>query len=219
MPGEERPITVKAPGPAIGDEVFFNLIKGLITRLIIVHLREAKLGEKTIENTHPFAADGWVFAHNGTIERYQEMEKELPGVTFKGQTDSERYFHFALKHIREKGGVREGIISAIDWIKAHGLEGGRNFLMSDGRSLYAYRCGRDLHYTVREVLPCEGVDVLSIDEGGTRPDSKPVRVVVVASETLTDDNWVELPEDSLLIVDEHLRISVECLSRAESQCC
>lgn len=207
--GEETLQTVKAPRPAYHDETFSSLIKGLITRLIIVHLREAKRGDKTYENTHPFEAGGWVFAHNGTIENFHELEKELPGMKFEGETDSERYFYLILKKIRETGDVVEGISAALDWIRKKNLSGARNFLMSDGRFVYAYRFGRDLFYSTREAGTHK--EFTRSADGGQLV-SKPVKLVLVASEILTDDDWIEIPEEGLVIIDTEQNVTVKQLS-------
>jgi len=201
---------VKAPVPAYRDEHFSSLFKRLISPLVIVHLRDAKYGEVAPQNTHPFYAEGWVFAHNGAIERYRDMERELRDVKLEGETDSERYFRLLLKHIRRKGDTKQGILSAIQWLEANGFEGAKNFLMSDGRRLYAYRDGRTLYYVAREtppVLAGYSKDTIDPDLGATQAKTK--KVIIVASEILTAEDWHEVPEGHLVEIDENLDITIE----------
>ncbi len=200
---------VKSDHPAYLDDHFPMLVKRLVSSLAIVHLRDAKYGKVDIKNTQPFFAQGWMFAHNGSIRNYKKIERELNGFKFEGQTDSERYFYLVLDRIRKTGDPLLGMCSAINWLKDNRFEGAKNFLMSDGKRLYAYRDGRDLFYVVRE-LPVLSIghpkDI--INPNGSSGALKTVKMVIVASEVLTDENWHEVPEDHLLIVDENLQITV-----------
>lgn len=203
----------KSPHPAYMDERFSELARQILSPIIVVHLRDAKYGDVTYQNAHPFYARGWVFAHNGSIEKYAEIEQELTGVKFEGETDSERYFHLILKNIDTTGDVRMGIRSAIQWLEINHLEGARNFVMSDGRRLYAYRHGRDLFYIVKEVpVDSYGHSAMLAGTDPQASSGKTAKMVVVASEPLTDESWHDVDEDHLLVVDEDLRITIESVA-------
>ncbi|MBE0447222.1 MAG: class II glutamine amidotransferase [Actinobacteria bacterium] len=210
---------VKAPMPAYKDKRFSNLIKHLVSPLAIAHLRDAKYGEVAFQNTHPFYAKGWIFAHNGAIENYRDIELELAGVKFEGETDSERYFHLLLSRIKREGDVEQGILSAIQWLEVNHFDGAKNFLMSDGRHLYAYRNGRDLFYVVREVpfITAGYSKDTAVPDPVAAP--KATKAVIVASEILTDEDWLEIPEDHLLEVDENLRVTVKSVVDGAIICC
>lgn len=205
---------VKSDYPAYRDDHFTELVKQVVSSLAIVHLRDAKYGKVALKNTQPFLARGWMFAHNGSIRNFRKIERELSGFKFYGQTDSERYFYLVLDRIKQTGNPLFGMCSAIHWLNENHFEGAKNFLMSDGKHLYAYRDGRDLFYVVRElpVLPIghpkDMIDPNGPNPSGSNGTSKTVKMVIVASEVLSDEDWREVPEDYLLFVDENLQITV-----------
>ncbi|MDI6716091.1 MAG: class II glutamine amidotransferase [Actinomycetota bacterium] len=188
--GRKSARIIKAPHPAYRDKYFIELIKNLTSPLVIIHLRDAKYGEVAIENTQPFYSHGWMFAHNGAIKDYREIDNVLADVNFEGETDSERYFQLILKHIKEQGNAREGIISAICWLEGNHFEGAKNFLLSDGERLYAYRDGRTLFYTK------------------TNNKARTKKAVIVASEILTQEKWHEIPEGCLVVIEKNLQVTV-----------
>ncbi|HEX9816909.1 MAG TPA: class II glutamine amidotransferase, partial [Candidatus Thermoplasmatota archaeon] len=98
--GRER-LFVRRPTDASTDDAYeaaVRTIAGFTEPLVIVHFRNASVGNLRRENSHPFGYDGWWFAHNGTIK---DMEKlELRGATYEGDTDSERYFRKLVRSLR-----------------------------------------------------------------------------------------------------------------------
>jgi len=65
-------------------------IKNIRAKVIVLHVRKATVGEKSLENTQPFSYnDEYVFAHNGTI--FDEIENKHRYVT--GDSDSARWFN------------------------------------------------------------------------------------------------------------------------------
>ena len=65
------------------------------TGLSIGHTRWATHGKPTELNAHPHAGDFTQIVHNGIIENYSELKRELQdkGVTFLSQTDTEVIVH------------------------------------------------------------------------------------------------------------------------------
>lgn len=170
--------------------------------VLIAHVRQKTVGPTRLENTHPFARDGWVFAHNGTI---RELEPLRAGCSRErasevvGDTDSELLFAFFLTRLDARGLTRPSsqaerdavaaeIEAAAGELRARGV-GAFNFLLSDGQSCLAHRFGRTLHVLER------------------------ADAVLIASERLTDEPWVEVAEGTFLRVERApaptLRFSAE----------
>jgi glutamine---fructose-6-phosphate transaminase (isomerizing) len=93
---------VKTPGAVA--ELRKKLPKDFKGRSGIAHLRWATHGEPTEKNAHPHAdCDGeiWV-VHNGIIENFKELKKELSeaGHKFKSDSDTEVLVHLVEEHLK-----------------------------------------------------------------------------------------------------------------------
>ena len=170
------------------------------TLLAISHVRKKTRGRASLENTHPFKRTlwgrHWVFAHNGTLPfvRRRKLSSEHP----VGETDSEHAFCWMLEQLRAAfpdGYPREARRLWATIAELGGVLGGEgngkfNFLLADGRHLYA-RCGTKLCYIAREA-PFGRATLsdaeLQIDFSAfTTPRD---RVAVVATTPLTrDETW------------------------------
>lgn len=94
----------KAPVPGhefIGTDEFKAMMREHTIKAMIGHNRYATIGEKTVENAHPFYFTNTVGAHNGTIDKW--ALKELQDYESFG-TDSEAIFN-SIEHI----GLKETI--------------------------------------------------------------------------------------------------------------
>lgn len=179
------------------------------TRLTVAHIRKATRGAVRLENTHPFVRvlkrRHLVFAHNGTLPtvRDRPLLTEAP----LGDTDSEHAFCWLVERLRDAfpGAYPDDAGKLADVIFALANDLGRdgifNFLLSDGRHLFA-RCGDTLHHIVRR--PPLGVATL-VDAELTVNFAEVLRgeagsLAVVATEPLTrDEPWVRATPGTLWV--------------------
>jgi predicted glutamine amidotransferase len=157
----------------------FPLIAATEARVVVAHVRKKTVGDLAIANTHPFRRGNLVFAHNGTVSALAAMTAQIAPARLaeiEGDTDSERLFAFVLTHIDSAGDIERGVVRAIRALQALGEIGSANFLLASETRVYAYRQGRSLFTLAR------------------------AGVAMVASERLTDEDWLEVPERALVIL-------------------
>lgn len=160
--------------------LFAEIADGAAGQVVIAHVRQKTVGCTALANTHPFRRDAFVFAHNGNITAIPALAALASArrmAEIEGETDSERLFAMILSHVDTAGDVEQGVVAAVRELHALGPIGSTNFLLSCGRRLYAHRCGRSLYALTTSS-------------------------VVIASEQLTDEPWQELPERSLVVVED-----------------
>jgi glutamine amidotransferase len=195
--------------PAHADDAFAAAGREVRSQVFLAHVREASVGPVLPENTHPFLWGTWLFAHNGTVARFQSdaavraaVEAEIdPDLRreLRGSTDSERCFFLFLTRLRARGPVEGASLEAVRRALAETTDvvlriadaepspkpTSLNFLASDGRLLAATRRRRTLHLAV---------------------DTAPLHVFAVASEPIGERaRWEELPEDGFVGTEDGAR--------------
>ncbi|AKV04129.1 Glutamine amidotransferase, class-II [Labilithrix luteola] len=199
-----------------GEDVRFHEIAARSRgHVLVAHIRQKTVGPTLLENTHPFSRDGWVFAHNGTVQATDYLrERSSAGrlAEIAGQTDSELLFAYLLTRLDERGlsrldgeASRQAATETIAAVTAELREariGAFNFLLSDGVTCFAHRCGRSLF--LLELTPSDPVRERRSVAPGTDVVTKwtPQRhAVFVASEKITDEPWTELPEGTFMRIE------------------
>ncbi|HEX6300330.1 MAG TPA: class II glutamine amidotransferase [Acidimicrobiia bacterium] len=212
--------------PAFADRTYLEVAGAIDSRAIIAHIRTATVGPVAIENTHPFSHGPWVFAHNGTIGGFEHVRTRLDLGLYAppwGDTDSETVFRWILNRMGDYGldpeapaesvepvvGLIEDSVSELIDL-AIAVEAptppGLNFVIGDGRNLVASRFGNGLFWTFRRSLN----DCSICGTSHCEQADETYKAVVVASEPLSGEEWLELPEGTVFGVDARL----ETMSRS-----
>lgn len=230
-----RPRVDRGVDGAFADEKFASLSTLISSETVIGHVRKASVGALTPENTHPFTWGPWVFAHNGTIDRFDEVRSRLDAAiarsrlgSIRGETDSERLFALFLTRLETRADLFESEIPlaqvlrslaevlqiTLEACEGTGEQPSLNLIVTNGRVMGATRQGRSLYVSTHKVRcperdscrhfrPCCEEPV---------PPDVPVNHFLVASERTGEvDRWQELPNASLVGIDEAMRVRREKL--------
>lgn len=211
---------------------------------LLFHAGRLPVGLSLEDNTQPFRARAWLFAHQGALNGFDQLRasllEELPDFLrwqVKGSTDSEVAFAHFLKLLRDKGRTddprhEEEVAGRLLGEMARELErraaqagaartSTLNFVATNGRILVATRSGTAPLYYTR----LEGTDRCEVCGITPRtPETQPAvmahrrqRVVVVASHVKRTQGWVELTQGTALAVSEDLRVHHLPTVREQSQ--
>jgi predicted glutamine amidotransferase len=197
--GGTGPGLYRSVAPAWGDANLRELAEHIESPLFLAHVRAA-IGSPVQEtNCHPFRHGRWLFVHNGAIEDFHLLRRELmlavdpelfPDV--QGSTDTEVVFHLALTL-----GLQEDPIGALEqtvgFIEATAARQGvagyvqATFGVSDGQSLWAVRyatAGRP-----RSLFASNDVDTLK----RLYPDNLRFRYAAPGDRVIVSEPFSDLP--------------------------
>lgn len=185
---------------------------GARSSIFVSHIRLATAGEPGYVNTHPFYRKfddkTWVFAHNGTIHSDQLSLRTGEFMPI-GTTDSELIFCSLLSWLKDHNvplARRNDFILLHERLGEINRLGELNLIFSDGIRLFAYhdRSGYvGLHFLLRhapykvvrlrgQYLTVDLAEIINPDERG----------YLVASEPLSDENWIPFKPGQLLVLSE-----------------
>jgi glutamine amidotransferase len=136
------PVLDKQPEAAFQDEEFTREAKQARSPVFVAHVRWASVGGRTMQNTHPFAMQGRIMAHNGGLGDVGRLAEQLGSYRdlVLGETDSERYFALITQQIDAHGGdVGAGIAAAAGWIAARLPVSSLNTVVAAPGELWALR--------------------------------------------------------------------------------
>jgi predicted glutamine amidotransferase len=200
--------------PAWGNANLRRLAAHIASPLFMAHVRATSGGAIQETNCHPFTRDRWLFVHNGLVNEFGTIRRELmmsvdPSLFdgIQGSTDSEVLFHLALTFGLEDDPVAAlertvGLVEAL--AVKHGIPQvvQASFGVSDGERLWAVRYATD---AIPRTL-FHSADVASIH--ALHPeDARLQRAregdVLVVSEPFSDlpGLWVEIAPSTALTVD------------------
>ncbi len=188
----------------------------------VVHIRQATVGDFRAENTHPFRMRSWLFAHNGTIERFaaqrERLLESMPDFlrrNIRGDTDSEHLFHAILSFLHDAGQldnpdvderpVVHAIRSAVKLVDRLSAEVGAppgtlNLILTNGRRMYALRRGAPMVWVERQGLH----DPLEERHGNVELRY----LLVVSNGAAVPPGYRPVDDASLLVIDRNLDVSV-----------
>lgn len=200
------------PQPSVDSRVA-ALVKSqsIKSELVISHIRQANVGAVSLENTHPFVRElwgrYWVFAHNGQL---RGVRKALPLGRFQpvGGTDSEWAFCWLLAQLEQRFDswprspklLGEFIAGCARQLHQLGVA---NFLLSDGRALYAH-CSTRLHWLTRRApFGVARLKDIEMEVDFSRETTPNDIVSVLATEPLTvAEPWLQMTPGSSLMMQK-----------------
>jgi predicted glutamine amidotransferase len=204
----------KEPVAAWQDSEFATEAHELTGTTFIAHVRYSSSAALEVRNTHPFAQDNRIFAHNGVVTGLDVVDSRLRelGVAdlVEGETDSERVFALITACIRRHDGdVSAGIIDAVGWLAATVPIFALNVLLTTATDMWALR-----YPETHELYMLDRRDVadrrLRMDSHRITAHSEHLTddaSMVFASEPMDDDDWQLLEPGELVHVDADLRVN------------
>jgi predicted glutamine amidotransferase len=212
---EETPGVYRSLLPAWSDRNLRDLASHVTSPLFLAHVRATTGTPVQDTNCHPFRHENWLFVHNGAIDGYHELRRDLvlaidPSLfgVIEGSTDSETMFCLALTF-----GLMEDPLGALERMagfveetgRRHGVEHALQMTLgvSDGERLYAVRystLGRSR--TLFSSADAETLRALHPENERLQRLSAEDRAIV--SEPLADlpGVWEEIPEATALIIQD-----------------
>jgi glutamine amidotransferase len=210
------PVLDKQPEPAYSDEEFIREARQAESAAFVAHVRWATAGGRTVQNTHPFAMQGRVMAHNGGFGELSRLESQLGSYAslVLGDTDSERYFALITQQTQAHGGdVGAGITAAASWIAEHLPVSSLNTIVAAPGELWAlrYPAQHALHILERPASSSQagemGLHVRSATSSMHVPALDDTPSVVLASEELDGESgWRMLAPGELVHVGPDLSV-------------
>lgn len=215
----DAPGVYKDIRPAWNDNNLKGLAEQIESPMFLAHVRATTGSPVQRTNCHPFNHGKWLFVHNGAINEFGTLHRDLAFAIspdlyphISGSTDSEIMFLLALTFGME-GDVQAGISRMAGFVEhtaaQHGVEDALQMTLgiSDGESLYAVRYSTEgksrslFHSATRDAT----MDIAP--EAGRF--SRDARAIV--SEPLNDleAEWIPVPESTFVTIT---RGKVSCTS-------
>lgn len=215
------PFVEKQAWAAYHGEHFKKTAARIYARSVIAHVRRATVGPPSIENTHPFVHGVWLFAHNGTVPNFDQVRERLLAeldplhrTEISGSTDSEHLFRYLLtlwEHEPERPLVetlRMGLAQVVAWCQEIDPDQkiALNVLWTNGQQMVGSRLNRTLWYLERDgIVPCEICGQPHVHHNSKQH----YRAVEIASEPITHETWLQVPNGTVFTVDPDFRLHIK----------
>ena len=209
------PARYRSVNPAWNDANLRELADHVRSPLFLAHIRAAIGSPVQQTNCHPFRHGRWLFVHNGFINGFGDLHRELLLAVdaslfngIEGSTDSELLFHLALTLGLEDDplGAME---RAVGFVETKAAERGiadavqMTVGISNGQTLWAVRYSTQ--HASRTLFVSEDIDALrKLHPGNPRLQDLTEGDRAIVSEPLGDlpGVWLEVPESTGLVVEE-----------------
>ncbi len=206
---------------AFGDDNFYPEAAELLwpdtVKVLLGHLRITSSGAGNIENPHPFlytTSDNrhFSFGHNGDLNKTKlrnligddwlnlhppatHGDGPWDGSGWSHVVDSELFFFWIMKNIETSNTVLDGITEALTILESQQPSNIKNFILTDGDDLYAYRRSRstDIHYHT-------GGSADNIPLGVDRSNHNAVMSTPPPDGLASSLPWIALEDSTLLIL-------------------
>jgi predicted glutamine amidotransferase len=211
--GGDGPALYRSIAPAWGDANLRELAAHVESPLFLAHVRATTGTAIQQTNCHPFRHGRWLFVHNGVINGFHAMRRDLmlavdPALfpSIEGSTDSEVLFHLALTFGLE-GDPVGALERAVGFVEAtalrHGIDAAVQASMglSDGERLWAFRYSTE-HSSRTPFMSRDADSIKALHPENPRLQRLRGEDRVVVSEPLADLTgvWHPIPEATVLVV-------------------
>ena len=199
------------------------------TDCAVLHLRQPTVGDFRAENAHPFRMRQWLFAHEGTISRFDAIRANLAETipdfirrNIRGQTDSEYLFHTVLTFLHDAGQLDNPDVNEAQALTAIGTaaalverltaevgatDNSLSFILTNGRSMYTFRHGAPMAYVERQGMHDPPEDYTPPPTGSTQ-----IRYVMVVSDVEDAPvGYKTVAERSVAVINRGLDVTVRTL--------
>jgi glutamine amidotransferase len=207
------PGVFRSTEPAWNDRNLREISGHIRSSFVLSHIRASTGSPVQLTNCHPFRRDQWLWMHNGYIDGFHAMKRDLAFAVdpslfadIEGTTDTELFFYLALTFGLEED-APGAVARAVGLIEETGRDHGVAFPMqmtvatTDGETLYAFRYSsegrsRSLFHsadvsTLREQYPDNPLLAELSDEA---------RLVVSEPLGALRGAWREVPESTCIAV-------------------
>jgi predicted glutamine amidotransferase len=213
--GVPEPALLRGIGPAWSDVNLREVSRSTVSPLFLAHIRASTGTAVQQTNCHPFRYRNWLWMHNGAIDDFMQVKRELTFAIdpdlypmMSGSTDSEVMFFLALSLGLEHGpvGAVERMVGLVESVgRANGVEFPMQMTVAttDGDRLWCFRYSSEQHS--RSLFFSNDITALQ----ATHPDLEVLRGLtdetrLVVSEPLGDleGAWIPVPESSWGVVQK-----------------
>ena len=209
----ETPALYRGIDPAWNDQNLRELSQHISPRLVFAHIRASTGTPVQHTNCHPFRHGKWLWMHNGLINNFDQIKRELvlgidPALypEIKGSSDTEVFFFLALTFGLEDDPIL-GVERAVGFIEHVGMRCGIEYPMrmciaaTNGNDVWGIRYSTEgrspsLYYSTKvETLRQQYPEIAKF-----RTVSNELRLIVSEPLSSLEGAWNEVPESTCAVI-------------------